>query len=500
MNANGCLKPFEFLQPLAAKQKPFQTFADINCTFDRFLIYEPQPPKIRSKRAPIGTQQTNVDRLDLRRFLIGNQVIRASNHENNKNAERSGNQTADKTAARSESKGKQQSKSSDLLTRTLQYDQPSQVYCGKKESNSKYLSKGSRLVLRFVTDDFGEYLGFSINYQFVNGEDARRWREQISEPAGRQGDKAEEKKDDVEYELEPEDAEVTIGSSHILKCKPKGYSKLNLISNQFDQENRSASETIRWFKDDNEITTNLNEDKTVLLIREFHLSSTGSYKCKFGKSSRQAWLKIKQDTECAKNSILFQRRPQDVVSIEGDYPILECGAVSTLNPGEKLQIDWLHNSRPVRPDQRIQLLPNRHLLLGEVRKEDSGYYHCQITDQRNEKCRKTSIAFLQVRSKQNIEQFCGRPMLNKHRKDSVKEFGKIVGGTEAIRGQFPWQVMFYDVKRNSFCGGAVLNERWLSSAAHCFKPNPQSSSPPPPLSQIVVKLGNLKLLIAFANQ
>lgn len=373
--------------------------------------------------------------MDLRRFLIGNQVIRASNQ--NKSAERSDNQAAGQAGG--EAKGKQ--KSSDLLTRTLAYDQPSQAYCGKKESNSKYLSKGSKLVLRFVTDDFGEYLGFSINYQFVDAEDAKRLREQISEPAGRQTDKTEEKKkDDVEYELEPVDAEVTIGSSHILKCKPKGYSKLNLISNQFDEGNRSAAETIRWFKDNNEITSDLNEDKTVLLIREFHLSSTGSYKCKFGKSSRQAWLKMRQDPECAKNNILFQRRPQDVVSIEGDYPILECGAVSTSNPGEKLKIDWLHNGQPVKLDQRIQLLPNRHLLLGEVRKEDSGYYHCQITDQQNEKCRKTSIAFLQVRSKQNVEQFCGRPMLNKHRKDSVKEFGKIVGGSEAIRGQFPWQV------------------------------------------------------------
>ena len=470
-----------------AKQKLFDLNLDLNCSFDRFLIYEPQAqqPKIRSKRAPIGTQQTN--RLDMRRFLIGNQVIRASNYENNKNT--SANQTLNKAARREPT---DQLKSTNLLTRTIQYDKPSQVYCGKKESNSKYLSKGSKLVVRFVTDDFGEYLGFSISYRFVNEEYAKRLREQLTEPAGRQSDKTEEKRrNDVEYELEPENAEVTIGSSHILKCKPKGYTKLNLISKRFDQKNRSTSETIRWFKDDNELTTDLNEDKTVLLIREFHLSSTGSYKCKFGKSSRQAWLKMKNDTECTKNSILFQRRPQDVVAIEGDYPILECGAVSTSNPNDKLRVEWLREGKPVQLDQRIQLLPNKHLLLGEIRKEEAGYYYCQVTDPRNEKCSKISIASLQVRSKQNIEQFCGRPMLSKGKKGSVKEFGKIVGGSEAIRGEYPWQVMFYDVKRNSFCGGAVLNERWLSSAAHCFRPNPQSSSPPPPLSQIIVKLGNL---------
>ena len=248
----------------------FKFYIDVNCTFDRFLIYEPSKKRIRSKRTPIGIQKTSLNNLDFRRFLIGNQVIRtSSNYEQNKDNSSSKN----KSKSNEEIKNDKQLKSINLLSKTLEYDKPTEIYCGKKEPNSKYLSKGSKLVLRFVTDDFGEYLGFSINYKFVSKEDAKNLKEHFIEQ--RIEEKKEEKKDLVEYEFEPKDAEVSIGSSHMLKCKPKGYSKLNLISNQFNQLNEST-ETIKWFKDDNEITTDLNEDKTVLLVREFHLSSTGS--------------------------------------------------------------------------------------------------------------------------------------------------------------------------------------------------------------------------------
>ncbi|XP_026735122.1 trypsin-like [Trichoplusia ni] len=58
-----------------------------------------------------------------------------------------------------------------------------------------------------------------------------------------------------------------------------------------------------------------------------------------------------------------------------------------------------------------------------------------------------------------------------------RRMGKIVGGTETPYGAFPWQVeiQMLDVDKLTFehhCGGAVIAERLVLSAAHCFDKQP----------------------------
>ncbi|XP_040261600.1 coagulation factor IX [Bufo bufo] len=45
---------------------------------------------------------------------------------------------------------------------------------------------------------------------------------------------------------------------------------------------------------------------------------------------------------------------------------------------------------------------------------------------------------------------------------------RIVGGTDSLKGEFPWQVHIVNNHGEGFCGGAIVNEKWIVTAAHCF--------------------------------
>ncbi|XP_037363997.1 serine protease 27 [Talpa occidentalis] len=59
---------------------------------------------------------------------------------------------------------------------------------------------------------------------------------------------------------------------------------------------------------------------------------------------------------------------------------------------------------------------------------------------------------------------CGRPRM----------LSRMVGGQDAVEGEWPWQV---SIQRNGshFCGGSLVAERWVLTAAHCFSDTSDTS-------------------------
>ncbi|XP_062997979.1 coagulation factor IX-like [Elgaria multicarinata webbii] len=44
----------------------------------------------------------------------------------------------------------------------------------------------------------------------------------------------------------------------------------------------------------------------------------------------------------------------------------------------------------------------------------------------------------------------------------------------SLKGEIPWQVYMYSFERKGFCGGAILNEKWVITAAHCLEHEPHT--------------------------
>ena len=59
---------------------------------------------------------------------------------------------------------------------------------------------------------------------------------------------------------------------------------------------------------------------------------------------------------------------------------------------------------------------------------------------------------------------CGQRM-NTSEKSEVLE---IIGGVPANIRDFPWQIRILE-NGSHLCGGSILSEWWILTAAHCFK-------------------------------
>uniref|UniRef100_A0A8C3UVZ5 Coagulation factor IX n=1 Tax=Catharus ustulatus TaxID=91951 RepID=A0A8C3UVZ5_CATUS len=47
---------------------------------------------------------------------------------------------------------------------------------------------------------------------------------------------------------------------------------------------------------------------------------------------------------------------------------------------------------------------------------------------------------------------------------------RVVGGEDSVKGGVPWQVLLVSGEGLGFCGGSIINEKWVVTAAHCLKP------------------------------
>uniref|UniRef100_A0A672TL51 Chymotrypsin like n=1 Tax=Strigops habroptila TaxID=2489341 RepID=A0A672TL51_STRHB len=74
---------------------------------------------------------------------------------------------------------------------------------------------------------------------------------------------------------------------------------------------------------------------------------------------------------------------------------------------------------------------------------------------------------------------CGEPSIS----PSLSHTERIINGQDTVPGLWPWQVSLQNRYGSHFCGGSLINENWVVTAAHSIPPCPVPTSPcPKPLS------------------
>jgi hypothetical protein len=55
---------------------------------------------------------------------------------------------------------------------------------------------------------------------------------------------------------------------------------------------------------------------------------------------------------------------------------------------------------------------------------------------------------------------------------------RIIGGSDASNCQFPWMVLVYNQRTQSVCGGTIISNSHILTAAHCFVPDSRGAGAP----------------------
>ncbi|KAG8197227.1 hypothetical protein JTE90_011381 [Oedothorax gibbosus] len=319
------------------------------------------------------------------------------------------------------------------------------TFCGRKSEPKNLTSSTNEVEISFFSDSFAEFSGFKLQYFFQKNETVTE-----ATPT---------KFGDTIFDNVPENATLSTGSSYMLRCSTQ-----------------HPLAKIRWLKDGHFLAGGtpmsglklLSNNSLWIQSMDNHLA--GVYTCARVTAedtvsvNAYIWMANGSNSKESPCGIVFRKVPRDVSYAEGEFAHLEC-----LAAGSHVQLSWEKDGQPLQQNKHVTILQNGFMFLDRVTLNDTGIYSCVAYDAVS-KCQRKAAAVLNVSKRAKIDEICGKPKAGKPSNDipTMDQHGKIVGGHNTIKGAYPWQVMLWEPTLKSFCGGSLLNERWMITAGHCF--------------------------------
>ncbi|XP_077986726.1 low-density lipoprotein receptor-related protein 5-like [Glandiceps talaboti] len=147
--------------------------------------------------------------------------------------------------------------------------------------------------------------------------------------------------------------------------------------------------------------------------------------------------------------------PQNVSIVSGSSFNLQCPGTE-----QARSVTWLKDDRPIRRsdarrERRLFTLQNGDILIVSATISDSGVYTCKVNDGDDD-----IDIWVDVREP-GQPGVCG----------IARRTGRVYGGRESKQGEWPWMVLLNSTAvPYLYCGGTLLNHRWVITAAHCLAP------------------------------
>lgn len=321
-------------------------------------------------------------------------------------------------------------------------------FCGNDGEPKNLTSSQNEVRVRFQSDDFMEFSGFKLRYWILGNGKVQKEKVVRDDQATK-----------FSFSVVPQNATLDLGMFHMLHCSTQ-----------------NPAATIRWLKEDtflaggNPLPGLKVLVNNTLWIQSMEPALSGIYSCVAvspdgtATITAKAYILVKNSTRGDEScDIVFLKTPKDSSFVEGSSAHLECSVAGT-----DVQTSWERNGQPLKTQGHITVLKNGYVYMDRVKLRDAGVYTCVARDTALG-CQKKVSLLLQVRMRIKIEDICGSPKVGKPSQEIPQmDHGKIVGGHNAKKGAYPWQVMLWEPNLKSFCGGTILNERWIATAAHCF--------------------------------